>query len=84
MEDHLSKDGNPILSKEMRVESGADEGAEGVENLLLVTLTPEETFDWEGKYIYQVSVRDAGGNVDVPSQGVLYVYKNIDEGFIGG
>lgn len=81
MEDHLNRDGDPILSKEMRIEKGTDEDTE---NLLLVTLEPEETESWEGKYIYQVTVRDGAGNVDVPSQGVLYVYKNIDEGFIGG
>ena len=83
VEDHLDRDGEPILSKSMTIEKGDAEDGAAVDNLLKVTLTAAETVSWEGKYIYQVSVKDADGGVDIPSQGILFVHKNIHEGFIG-
>lgn len=83
VEDHLDRDGDPILSKSMTIGKGDVEEGVVVDNLLSVTLEASETADWEGKYIYQVSIKDADGGVDIPSQGILYVYKNIHEGFIG-
>lgn len=82
VEDHLDRDGEPLLSKAMTIEKGDEEEGIVIDNLLKVTLTAAETASWDGKYIYQVSVKDADGGVDIPSQGILYVYKNIHEGFI--
>ena len=83
VEDHLYKDGEPILTKAMTIEKGDANDGVVMNNLLRVILDAEDTVDWEGKYIYQISVKDGKGGVDIPSQGVLYVYKNIHEGFIG-
>lgn len=74
-----NKLGSPILTKTMTVgydSSGAHD------NVLRVTLTPSETVDLFGKYIYQISIRDIGGDVEIPKQGVLYITNNINKGFI--
>ena len=59
-----------------------DDSSGAHDNVLRVTLTPSETVDLFGKYIYQISIRDIGGDVEIPKQGVLYITNNINKGFI--
>ena len=77
--DHLNKHGEPIISKEMTVTQGDSEG-EGlyVNNLLEVTL---DTEDLEGKFVYQITVKDEKGVTEIPAQGVMYVRTNIDKDY---
>lgn len=72
---YVNKDSSPLISKEMTVDNGAD----GVANVLKVTLDAADTVDLAGKYIYQVTVRDNGGGVDIPNQGILRIANNIDK-----
>lgn len=74
-----NKMGAPILSKDMRV--SLSDGS-SVDNVLTVTLTPSETVNLYGKYIYEIQIRDSGGDVEIPKQGVLYITNNINKGFI--
>lgn len=71
--------GTPILTKPME---GAfnDEGT--INNVLTVTLEPSETVGLNGKYIYQIQIRDIDGDVEIPKQGILYITNNINKGFI--
>lgn len=47
-----------------------------------VTLSPIETVDLSGKYIYQIIIRDIDGDVEIPKQGILYITNNINKNFI--
>lgn len=75
----LNKAGTPILSKPMA--SRINE-AGTIDNVLTITLAPEDTVDLSGKYIYQISIRDIGGDAEIPKQGILMISTNIDKGFI--
>ena len=74
-----NRGGTPVLTKEMKTAFNDDVT---VENVLTVTLLPEETVDLNGKYIYQISIRDIGGDVEIPKHGIMFVTNNIDKGFI--
>lgn len=77
--DYSDKDGEPILTK--RIEF-ASEGS-GVSNIGMLTLEPEDTLNLDGKYIYQLSIRDPDGNVDIPDKGIFYISNNIHKSFVG-
>ena len=71
--------GSPIVSKVMTI---SENPALESNNQLLVHLDTNETVELSGKYIYQVTIKDAEGNVEIPKQGILLITKNIDKGFI--
>ena len=64
--DFTNKKGSPILNKSMDV----------------LDLTPKETYELSGKYIYQITIRDVNGNVEIPKQGLMYITNNINKSFI--
>lgn len=76
---YTNKRGSPILSKQME---SAFNGDVTSDNVLTVTLTPAETVDLCGKYIYQVIIRDVRGDTEIPNQGILYITNNINKSFI--
>lgn len=79
---YVNKTGEPILSKEMEIDESSQDS--GVQNLLKVTLLPEETADLSGKFIYQITIQNASDEVEIPDQGLLYIYRNIDRERISG
>lgn len=74
-----NKMGKPILTKPMEAIFN-DDGT--INNVLIVTLDPEDTVELCGKYIYQIQIRDIDGDVEIPKQGLLYITNNINRGFI--
>lgn len=74
-----NKQGTPILTKSM---GSIFNEAGTAENVLTVTLEPTETVDLSGKYIYQISIKDIDGDVEIPKQGILYITNNINKNFI--
>lgn len=74
-----NKFGAPLITKYMDI---AKVGYEEIDNILKVTLLPTETLDLNGKYIYQITIRDHDGVVEIPKQGILYVTNNINKDFI--
>ncbi len=74
-----NKHGAPILRKDMEVLENQDGTSL---NVLSVELTPEETYNLSGKYIYQISIKDVSGNVEIPKQGLMYIINNINKSFI--
>lgn len=74
--DYVNKYGEPLVSKAMEVREG-----DGTYNQLFVSLPPEDTVGLWGKYIYQISIRDADGVVEIPNQGILYITNNIHKDF---
>jgi len=77
--DFINKKGKPILTKTMDVLENADESAL---NVLSVELAPLETYELSGKYIYQITIKDVNGNVEIPKQGLMYITNNINKSFI--
>lgn len=74
-----NKTGAPILTKAMGIAYSGD----GVsDNVLTVKLLPSETIDLFGKYIYQITIKDIDGDIEIPKQGILYITNNIDKEFI--
>lgn len=71
--------GKPILTKPME---GTFNNEGTIDNVLTVTLEPSETVDLNGKFIYQIQIRDIDGDVEIPKQGILYITNNINKNFI--
>lgn len=76
---YANKNGAPYVSKEMSVLTN-DAGTS--DNILSVSLAPNETVGLSGKYIYQVTIKDIEGDVEIPKQGILYITNNINKNFI--
>ena len=73
-----NKHGDPIFAKDMSIAVSNS----GVDNILYVTLTPNDTVNLYGKFIYQITVKDVDGTVEIPKQGIFYITNNIDKGFV--
>lgn len=72
------KYGEPVISKHVTFTIGDDDVMNGV----IVTLSPEDTINLFGKYIYQLTIKDIDGNVEIPNQGILLISKNINESYV--
>lgn len=77
--DYLDRTGAPIISKAMTVKL-SDDGT--IDNVLSVTLSPTDTVNLFGKYVYQISIQDVDGDVEIPNQGLMYINTNINKSFI--
>lgn len=75
----LNRTGSPILSKSMSI--GLDPSTD-VYSQATVHLEPQETLDLSGKYIYQISIRNDEGDVEIPKQGILLITNNINKSFM--
>ena len=77
----VNKNGTPLVSKAMEIVKSDD----GVDfNVLRVSLEPTDTVDLFGKFVYQITIKDVDGNVDIPHQGIINISKNINRAFIRG
>lgn len=76
--DYSYKTGAPLLS--LTPTLIADEN--GVADMLYITIAPEDTLNLFGKYIYQITIVDISGRVEIPNQGIMNITKNINTGFI--
>lgn len=73
----VNKNGVPVVSKTMTVRMDKDET---FYNILSVSLTPRDTVDLFGKFVYQITIKDIDNNVDL-QQGVIYIHNNINKDF---
>lgn len=73
------KNGTPYISKEMTVLAN-DENS--IDNILSVSLTSADTVDLAGKFIYQITIKDVSGDVEIPKQGILFIINNINKNFV--
>ena len=76
--DYSHKDEEPILVKDVNFIVGD----EGLMNIISLELAPKDTVNLCGKYIYQLSIKDAEGNSEVPNQGLFYISNNIHKSFV--
>lgn len=78
----VNKNGAPLLSKPMEIRPDPARDGE-VNNVVCVTLDSKDTIDLPaGKYIYQITIRDISGEVEIPNQGIIHIIKNINRAFI--
>lgn len=78
---HVNRHGAPLLSEPMSI-SYDEELA--TDNILSITLNSLDTVDLEGKYIYQITIKDSDGRAEIPKQGYLYITNNINKEFTKG
>ena len=77
---YTNKTGVPIVVKGTKVLMGT----EGIPNIVNVELEPEDTVHLYSRYVYQLSIRDAYGETEIPGQGLINIAKNIHQAFITG
>lgn len=75
MINYVNKSGSPIVVKQMTAETSTGN------NVLKVTLEPSDTIDLVGKYIYQISIQDISGEIEIPGQGIMRIANNINKKF---
>lgn len=78
----VNKHGEPLVSKQMDIGTTSDKDGE-IDNVLKVTLTPSDTVNLPaGKYIYQIIIKDISGDVEIPNQGIIHIFNNINKAFV--
>lgn len=78
----VNKKGSPLVSKQMDITTDAPRDGE-VHNVLKVELTPLDTVNLPaGKYIYQITIKDISGEVEIPNQGIIHIINNINKAFV--
>lgn len=70
----------PLISKPLSFSIGDNET--GAKNIATVDLVPNDTLGLYGKYIYQITIRDIDGEVEIPNQGIINIFHNINESFL--
>ena len=70
----------PLVSKPLSFVIGDD--VTGAKNVATVDLLPTDTLGLYGKYIYQITIKDINGNIEIPKQGILFITNNINKSFI--
>ena len=70
----------PLVSKPLSFSLGDDET--GAKNIASVELLPNDTLGLYGKYIYQITVKSIDGEVEIPNQGIINIFHNINERFL--
>ena len=74
----INKNSTPLVSKGMEI--GMND-AETHYNVVRVSLEPADTVDLFGRFVYQITLKDIDGNVDIPHQGIINIHNNIDKAF---
>ena len=77
---YVNKNGLPLVSKKMKI-SSLSQKDDVVSNIASVTLDPVDTVDLAGKFIYQISIRDISGEIEIPQQGIAHIINNINKPF---
>jgi len=76
--DYSDQTGDPLISKTVGFKIGIEE----VMNVASVDLAPGDTLQLDGKYIYQLTIKDTYGEAEIPNQGFLLITHNINKGFL--
>ena len=76
--DYSDQTGEPVISKIVTFKIGI----EGVMNVASVDLAPSDTLHLDGKYIYQLTIKDIYEEAEIPNQGLLMIAHNINKSFL--
>ena len=73
-----------LNKKAKQMDMGAAPDVDGeVSNVLRVALAPLDTVNLPaGKYIYQITIKDISGDVEIPNQGIIHIINNINKAFV--
>lgn len=75
---YTNKNGVPILTKDAEIKIGNN----GIMNIAIVDLLPEDTIDLYGRFVYQITISDPAGFTEIPGQGLIDITRNIHPEFI--
>ena len=75
---YTNKTGTPLIVKDVSISIGES----GIPNVASVELLPDDTIHFYGRYVYQLSIRDAYGETEIPGHGIMNITKNIHQSFI--
>lgn len=75
---YSNKCGTPLFSIQPIFVSGDD----NVAHILQVVIPAEQTLNLYGKYIYQITIADNTGRIEIPNQGIMNITRNINQGFV--
>lgn len=75
---YSNKNGEPEVIKKATIKNNLA----GAPCIAEVDLLPEDTVHLYGRYIYQLSIRDEIGEVEIPGQGIIMIHRNIHQSFI--
>lgn len=78
--DYSNPNDDPLIDKSLTFSVGDDET--GIKNIASVDLSPSDTLDMQGKYIYQIQIRDIDGEAEIPNQGIMQITHNINTTFL--
>lgn len=73
--EYNNKTGSPILSYTPEILYDSH----GVASLVHVVVPKDDTSQFFGKYIYQITIIDLNGAAAIPNQGVMRIVKNINQ-----
>lgn len=76
--DFVNSNSTPKISKDLSITSDGS----GSYCEIIITLSPSDTVNLSGKHIYQITIKDASGNVSIPQKGIMHIANNIDKSFI--
>lgn len=71
--------GDALLSKDL---SFISENNDSVYNIAWATIDSSDTLDWNGKYVYQLTIVDSTGVAEIPNKGIMLVSNNINQSFL--
>lgn len=75
---YSNKTGTPLFSLQPTLIMDGNQDP----HTLRIIIPANKTVGLYGKYIYQLTIRDTTGKVEIPNQGIMYITKNINQGFI--
>lgn len=80
---HSDQGSEPLISKTCTIENydGNKVADKNMKNIIRISLTPNETVDLHGAFIYQLTVKSKDGRVE-NLRGRMNIYKNIDPNII--
>lgn len=77
---YTNKIGEPIVV----VDGSLSLDESGYYSCVIANIPAQETVDLFGKYVYQLSIKDSYGLVDIPGQGFMNITRNIHRNFVTG
>lgn len=80
---HTNRNGTPYVVRAMEIGGGTDlnEDGEVIPNNLRVVLNAEDTLNLEGKFVYQITIKDISGSNE-SFRGSFIIHSNINKAFL--
>lgn len=75
---YSNKVGEPLVS----ITPILNKDEHDVYSVIYVSIPSSDTVGLFGKYIYQITIIDIAGRVEIPNQGIMNITKNINTSFI--